>query len=230
MRNILLILLLTVTLGASAQQQHVMLFEQNTPGVVFLKSGMQVRVPMNYDAALHTMRYEENGQMMELQNVNDVDSIVIAGRRFISVGKHFCEFIPSSTNAGKALLVDWTLSSVHVGYKGAMGTTVQVKGERISVSQFGSGSNGSSLLADGSALENNNISSGDLDVYKKRSHNTYLLWENGKTRKFKDKKQLLKLFPDRTEEVEKVLRHHHADFQHPQTIIDAMMELLNSGN
>lgn len=166
---------------------------------------------------------------MELQNVCDLDSVQIGKHRFVIVNGHFCEvFYPTVGNGNNALLVDWSMSQVHVGYKGAMGSVSQSKGIAVNISTM------SSVLGDSSpgnqAIQTNNsgnqATAQSQDVYKTRYNNVYYIYSNGKARKFKNKKQLLKLFPDRVEEVEKTLHRHHVDFQLPQTVIDAVLDIM----
>ena len=239
MKRLLFVLTLLCSLSCAAQTRVAMLLDEYTDGIVYLKSGIPVRVPLNYDGGLHYMRYIQDGQTMELQNVQDVDSVKIGARKFVPMNGRFCEvFYTTKTKDDGVLLVEWSMSRQHVGYKGVMGNVSQVRGKSVNVSLMDNILAGSTstegLMQSGNSSQmtgnSNQSTAQSQDVYKTRYYNVYYIYRDGKARKFKDKKQLLKLFPDRTEEVEKVLRHHHADFQHPQTVIDAMMELLNSGN
>lgn len=227
MKRILLLFALFLSLGAMAQSSVVLLYPTYKQGTVYLKGGTRVRVPLNYDAASHVMRYEDNGQIMELQNVQDVDSVSVDGHRFIVLGNRFCEFIPSRKSPDAALLIDWTLIKVHVGYKGAMGTISQVKGERISVSKFAAGMAANEGTPDAAAqYGTGNNSSESQDVYRQRNSNNYFIWNKGKTTKFRDKKGLLKIYSDRKDEVEAALKKHHTEFQRPESVVAAVLELI----
>lgn len=196
-------------------------FEQ---GTVFLKRSLPVRVPLNYDAGMATMRYMDGNQIMELLNIEDIDRIHIGTHHFVPIRGKFCEVFHPHTDSKSVLLVDWCMSNVHVGYKGAMGVTSQVKGHSVNISVMGADLFGDMRSIHGST--DVQTSNNSQDVYKTRYYNVYYLYRDGKARKFKNKKQLLKLFPGRTDEVERVLRHHHVDFQMPQTVIDAVLDLL----
>lgn len=224
----ILFLLALSCLSSNAQSRHVMLLPDYEPGIVYMKSGIPVRVPINYDAGMATMRYLDDGVAMELQNVHDIDSIRIGSHRFVPLKGRFCEIFTPHSGSSNALLVDWVMSNIHTGYKGAMGITSQVKGHSVNLSAMGADLYGNMNSIQGTT--DAQTSTGNQDVFRTSFSNTYYILYNGKTQRFKTRKQILKVFADRTEEVEKVLRHHHADFQHPQTIIDALMELLSSGN
>lgn len=219
----------------SAQSRVAMLLDNYVDGFVYMKSGIPVRVPLNYDGGLHFMRYIQDGQVMELQNVQDVDSVKIGARKFVPLGKRFCEvYTPKGASDDAALLVEWSMSRQHVGYKGVMGNVSQVRGHSVNVSVMSNILAGSSssegLVENGNSPQmtgnTNQGTAQSQDVYKTRYYNVYYIYRAGKTYKFKDKKALLKAFPGEEEKVEKVLHHHHADFQHPETIIDAMLELI----
>ena len=235
MKKLLFVLALFCSLGAAAQTRVAMLLDQYADGVVYLKNNFPVRVPLNYDGGLHNMRYLQDGQAMELQNVQDVDSVKIGARKFVPLNGRFCEVYTAKKASGDAtLLVEWSMSRQHVGYKGVMGNISQVRGHSVNVSLMdnilagttsteGMMQNGNNSQMTGNS---NNGTIQSQDVYKTRYYNVYYIYRDGKARKFKDKKQLFKLFPGREEQVEATLRHHHADFQHPETIIAAVLQLL----
>lgn len=235
MKKLLFVLTVLCGLNAAAQSRVAMLLDEYVDGVVYLKSGIPVRVPLNYDGGLHFMRYVQDNQVMELQNVQDVDSVKIGARKFVPLNGRFCEvFTTRHPGSDNALLVEWSMSRQHIGYKGVMGNVSQVRGHSVNVSVMSnilSGTtSGDGLLQEGnSSMMTNNSNNSTVqsqDVYKTRYYNIYYIYYNGKARKFKNKKQLLKLFPERTEELEKALRRHQTDFQHPQTVIDAVLDIL----
>lgn len=236
MKHLFLTLLFLLPLPSlHAQSRVAMLLDDYVDGIVFLKSGIPVRVPLNYDGGLHNMRYVQDGQIMELQNVQDVDSVKIGARKFVPISGRFCEVFPSQKAGSDAvLLVEWSMSRQHVGYVGAMGNVSQVRGHSVNVSVMSNILSGSSstegVMQGGNSAQmtgnSNNSTAKSQDVYKTRYSNVYYIYRNGKARKFKNKKQLLKLFPDCTEKVEKALHHHQADFQHPQTVIDAVLDVI----
>lgn len=236
MKKLLFVLAFLCGLGATAQTRVAMLLDDYVDGVVYLKNNFPVRVPLNYDGGLHNMRYMLDNQAMELQNVQDVDSVKIGNRKFVPLNGRFCEvFTPKTPNCDDALLVEWSMSRQHIGYKGVMGNVSQVRGHSVNVSLMDNILAGSTategLMQSGNSSQmtgnSNNSTIKSQDVYKTRYSNVYYIYRDGKAGKFKDKKQLLKLFPERTEEVESVLRRHHADFQVPQTVIDAVLELMH---
>lgn len=235
MKQLLIVLAFICTLGATAQSRVAMLLDDYEDGAVYLRNNFPVRVPLNYDGGLHNMRYMQDGQIMELQNVQDVDSVKIGARKFVPLNGRFCEvFVPKNASSDATLLVEWSMSRQHIGYKGVMGNVSQVRGHSVNISVASNILAGSTttegVMQSGNSSQmtgnSNQSTAQSQDVYKTRYYNVYYLYRDGKARKFKNKKQLLKLFPGRTDEVERVLRHHHVDFQMPQTVIDAVLELL----
>lgn len=235
MKKLLFVLAFLCSLGAAAQSRVAMLLDDYIDGVVYLKNNFPVCVPLNYDGGLHNMRYMQEGKIMELQNVQDVDSVKIGTRKFVPLNGRFCEvYVPKSGNSDAALLVEWSMSRQHIGYKGVMGNVSQVRGKSVNVSLMdnilaGSTSTEGMIQSGNSNLmtgNNNKSTAQSQDVYKTRYYNVYYIYRDGKTRKFKDKKQLLKLYPGHEEKVEAAMRHQHADFQHPESVIAAVLRIL----
>lgn len=89
--TVLLLFSFLVFCSAFAQSRHVMLLPSFEQGTVFLKHSLPVRVPLNYDAGMATMRYMDGNQIMELLNIEDIDSIHIGTHHFVPIRGKFCE-------------------------------------------------------------------------------------------------------------------------------------------
>lgn len=228
MKKLLTLCCCLITLTLAAQTQTVLLAEDYADGVVYLKNGLRVRVPLNYDAGLHRMRYKQKGEVMELQNIEDVDSIVFSARRFVPFGGRFCECFPSRHSAQDVLLVDWSMQRHHIGYKGVMGNVSQVKGQSVNIATMSNilGEMGGTVNDPITIANANRDTAGSQDVYRLRYANTYYILRDGKAKKIKDKKSLMRAFPDKTAALEGAMKTYHIDFAAPQTVIDVILEIL----
>ena len=65
-----------------------------------------------------------------------------------------------------------------------------------------------------------------LEVYRRSNRNTYYIMRNGKMMKFKDKKSLLKLFPGRKDEIEKLLKEDKTMFKNVEDVVELMEKIL----
>lgn len=208
----LALLLLSFTCQASyAQGSAVLLYPEYQKGTIYMTGGQQVRVQINYDAANHCVMYKQNGENMILTNPEAVDSMKIDNNLFCRVKDKFYEVV--SYPEGK-LLIDWDLDKVNVGYKGAFGTVSQVRSQSVKLS-----------LLEGQEKSANNPDS-NQDVYKVKNHNKYMLVKGDKVKSFSNKKSLLKLFPNKTEEAETVIKKRQTDFAQANDIIQLIADLL----
>jgi len=184
-----------------------MLFPEYEQGTVFLRNNQRVNVKLNYDATNQQMMYQQDGKNMILTNIESVANVRIGTRQFQPHNERFCEIV---TLSKKVLLIDWWIDNVHVGYKGAYGQISQVRSHSV---QLYSISEHSHEVA-------NTVS--DMDVYKQKNRNVYYFYEKNKQKKFKDKKSLLKLFPQYKEEITQWIEELNTDFAQTEDIFKLM--------
>ena len=65
-----------------------------------------------------------------------------------------------------------------------------------------------------------------LEVYRRSNNNTYYIIRNSKMVKFKDKKSLLKLFPERKKEIESLLKEEKTMFKNVEDVVELMKKIL----
>lgn len=205
MRKILFILFMLVF--ARGFSQAVMLFPEYEKGVVYLRNNQRVNVHLNYDATNRQMMYQQDGQNMILTNVEAVVKVHIGKRMFQPLESGFCEVV---TLEGKALLIDWRLENIHIGYRGAYGQVSQVRSHSVQLYSI-----------TGHSHEVANTVS-DMDVYKLKSRNVYYFYDKNKQKKFKDKKSLLKLFPESQKQILQYITEMDIDFSQAEDVIRLM--------
>ena len=210
-RIIFLFVPLFFTQTSFGQNSSILLYPEYQKGIIYMSGNQQIRVSLNYDAAKHCVMYQQNGENMILMNTQSVDSMRIGKDLFCRVKNKFYEVI--GYPQGK-LLIDWDLDKVNVGYKGAYGTVSQARSQSINLS-----------LLEGQEYSANKPDS-HQEVFSIKNHNKYLLLKNDKLESFSNKKSLLKLFPNQTEEVESIIKSHHTDFTKAEDIITLMADLL----
>lgn len=196
----------------SSAQTSVMLYPDYQAGVVYMTGGMQVRTPLNYDAGKHCVMYRQNGEDMVLLNIQQIDSLHIGQHHFCRVKNKFYEVVGLQ---GGNLLIDWQLTKTNVGYKGAFGNVSQVRSQSVNLS----------LMSQIGAFENNDIDN-NQEVYKQKNKNKYMLLKGDRLESFANKKQLLKLFPNKETEVENLIKEHATDFTKTEDIIKLAADLI----
>ena len=210
MKPVISLILFFLPLLAFAQS--AMLFPDYQQGTVLLRGNKKVNVPLNYDATKHQMMYKQGDDNMILGNIQSVDSVLIGKHRFIPVKNRFYEVIPVNDYF---LLVDWNISMTNIGYKGAYGQVTHSKVHNYNVS---------AVTHDIYHTEARPNASNE--VYRRSNKNTYYVFFDQKMQKFKDKKSLLKLFPERKEEIELILKEEKTMFTNVEDVVELMKRIL----
>lgn len=192
--------------------QSAMLFPEYQKGTILLRGNQKVNVLVNYDATKHLMMYKQGDDDMILENIQSVDSVLIDKHRFIPVKNRFYEVIPVNS---EFLLVDWNITMTEIGYRGAYGQVTHSKVHKYNVSAM------THDIYHTEARQN-----ASLEVYRRSNNNTYYIIRNSKMLKFKDKKSLLKLFPDRKKEIEELLKEEKTMFKSVEDVVELMKNIL----
>lgn len=192
--------------------QSAMLFTDYKPGVIILKGNKKVNVPINYNATKHLMMYKQGDDDMILGNIQSVDSIIVDKHRFIPVKNRFYEVIPVNSDF---ILVDWNITMTNIGYRGAYGQVTHSKVHNYNVSAMTHGLYHTEAKPDTS-----------LEVYRRNNKNTYYIIQDKKMKSFRDKKSLLKLFPERKEEIEIILKEEKTMFKSVEDVVNLMKRIL----
>lgn len=185
----------------SAQKKPIYLFPEFEQGRVLLRNGAIVNTSMNYDAANSRMMYKDKETTMELTGINDIDTIYIANRKFIPVATIFCE---TKQLLHGTLYIQWILKDLVIGKKGAYGQVVQGTVRTINTNNF---------------TFNPEYKNESTDVTQVNNNNIYYFKKEGKYVKFKDRKSLLKLFPDKKNELSDFINKNNINFYNTESVI-----------
>lgn len=198
-----LFLIICYTLNGQNCLQNINLFEEFINGKVLMKNKSVIQAPLNYDCVNREMNYLNNGERMILEGLNTIDTIFIAGRKFIPMQNIFLEVI-SMTNSNQ-LLIDWRTKVINRGKKGAMG----------SVSHTGTVEKMDIKRAQGKGFDNT-----DNYIYETTSDNTYYIQIDNSLKKFNSEKTFLKLLSqEKTEAIKSYLKKQNTNFKNVSDVI-----------
>lgn len=192
-----------MTLGSvNAQKKRQMLFENYGKGIVLMKNKSKTPAELNYDGGNQVMMFKNGEEEMILTNIPQVDTVYISGSKFIPTGskESFYELIQIPNGL---IGINWLLKNASQGYKNAFGVTQQAKVETLNTSQLNNG-----------IYENQYT-----EVYKLANQNEYCIIREGKPLKFKNKKTLLKLFPNKQTQIEEFVKLQKTDMNNPKDVI-----------
>lgn len=190
---------------ACAQNEPVFIFKQFVHAKIHFKNRSITVVPMNYDAVNDKMYFQRDGQLMELMQLDRIDSVVWAKQFcFVCHDQKFLEKVPLKNGTA---FIHWQVRSVNIGAIGAMGQVTQAKVERVYSSE---------------SWRNHSA-----DIYKQKNQNDYYLLLDGSLKKATTLKQILKLFPDHKADIEAFVEEQQIKMQRPQSVLDLLDYCLN---
>lgn len=191
------------------EQQPQFLFPAFHDSKVLLKSGKVQNLRMNYNSLTETMIYISDGDIYDLTNPGQVDTVFIQNRKFIPVGKAFHEVLKG----------------------GVMPLYCQTKSELKPVGR--DAGYGSKSLTSAITSYANISSSGanyNLKIPPDYEVNTRVIYWINKTVSFETERQFLKLFPEEAEELKAYIKKNRLKFEKPDHVVEMVSycaELIN---
>jgi hypothetical protein len=175
-----------VITGVSAQSEDQIsqyIFPDFVEGKVKLKARNKYDILINYHTVLEQMIYIENGIKLAIGNPQDVDYILIEGRKFIPVGKRFYEEV---TGGSIPAYVQYSSKLISLGKPAGYGAT----SETAAISQR------SSISISGQYVQ--------LEVpagYKVSIKEYYWIKQNDKYHRITSINQIVKFFPEKKDKI-----------------------------
>ncbi len=192
--------------------QNEYLLENFTVSVATMKQGLPIRDSFNYNYAKQEMHFmEEDGNILKLQSINDIDTLYLGGHKMIPYAGRFLDVIHITPQY--KLLLDYKIKQINKGKKGAMGTTTQGTVETIDFSKSG--------------IAHKQMTMQDNAVYDYKDETSYLFERNGKMQRIRDAKSFIKLFPEKKEKIDSYIKEQKISFKDTDAIISLIEFSLN---
>lgn len=191
-------------LSMSAQQfSRIFLFDEFAKAQITFRNRTQATVSLNYDVANKKMLYTQGDDLMEVTNIQTVDTIFVKGHKFIPEANVFYEVVPLTNGI---VYIDWLIKDVNIGSKGALGAVTQGSVHNLQMSNLG-------LNAVEMYTPYKQQELGSTDLYQRKSDNTYFIRKNNKYIKFKTIKQLNKAFPESKDKINTFVKENDIDMK-----------------
>lgn len=206
-KTTLIVLLCTLSQLLSAQSSQLFIFDNFYNAKVFFKNRSVTAASMNYDAMNGKMFFKDGGEVMELTNVAQIDSVVWAGKRkFVAANGSFQEEVkmPNGT-----VLIQWRLKNVNVGAAGALGATTQAKVEKVNIRAM-------------SGVYSFDNTQNSADLYKQKNDNDYYISVGGKLKKISSMKHVLKAFPNHEENIKAFVDKEDIKMEDPAAVLQLL--------
>lgn len=119
-----------IPLGLSGQNETKklypqLLFPEFSSGIIKMKSGKTSTASLNYNTVEEEMLFEQNAQFYVVSKMDEIDTVIINGRKFVPVEKAFYEVI---VKGNISIYVENRNRFAPVGTKTAYGLTSQTNG------------------------------------------------------------------------------------------------------
>ena len=190
MKRLLFIILLLTSLSASAQ--HNFMFKGFQKAHITFRNRSKADVQLNFDVTDQKMYFLDGETLMEMTNPEMVDTIFVAGSRFVYKDNRFCEVL---SRKGENFYINWYLKKVYGGNKGAFGMPTQAKVEVLKKLDFDE----VFILGNWGDYEGQETYS--VNIWNEASDNTYYFTLDGQEYKIKRLKDLYKAFPDQADQL-----------------------------
>ena len=188
----------------SAQQfSRIFLFDEFAKAQIKFRNRTQAIVSLNYDVANKKMLYTQGDDLMEVTNIQTVDTIFVKGHKFIPVANVFYEVVPLKNGI---VYIDWLIKDVNIGSKGALGAVTQGSVHNLQMSNLG-------LNAVEMYTPYKQQELGSTDLYQRKSDNTYFIRKKNKFVKLKTLKQLKKASPDNKDKIDALAKENKIDMK-----------------
>lgn len=188
-------------LSAQTDSLPQYLFPKFTKGSVKMKLGASQSLTMNYNTLTEKMIFLQNGKPMEIANPESVDTVYLNDSRFIPEGKVFYELLVT----GSA-----TLFVEYIGNLESPGSPVGYGGTSQTV-----GPTSISKLYDQNGIYNLKLPEGTRVIIS----NQFWIRKGDKMLRFITRKQFLKIFPEKEEDLQKYINQSQIDFKSKDDLI-----------
>ena len=212
MKTICLLLILGLTsIAGYAQRQNLDISHYVLPefvkGTVLMKSGVKNNAMLNYNSLTEEMIFDNNGTKLAIGQLDQVDTVYIANRKFFPQKDKFVEIV---YHAKYDLYVEHKCSLMDPGKPAAYGGTSQTSAT-TSYSSFFSGGQAYELkLPDG---------------YKPKPYQNFWLKKDGKLSSFLNLRQLSKLFDDKSAQFKQYVKENKVSTENQESVIGLLKYL-----
>ena len=176
-------------------------FNEFSPGIVKMKSGEASTQSLNYNIVTNEMIFNNNGSYMAIAQPENVDTVFINNRKFIPLNKKFYEIL---VDEKFPLLLEFTATIHEPGNPIGYGINSSTNATSNLKSIISSGGSYSLKLPDGYSV---------IPGYN------YWILENGKLKKAGSDKQLIKIFPDKKDEIKDFIEKNNTNFSKREDMI-----------
>ena len=178
-------------------------------GEILLKSGDKYKARINYNSLSEEMIFVENGRKLAIKQdqLEMLDTVFIADRKFFRLNDEFYELLYHSKTD---LYAEYRCNVEYPGTTDGYGTS----------SQTASSDSYASMKSRGTLYELSLP-----DDFKTNPYTIYWVKKNGQLNKFRNLKQLMKLYKEKKDNYKAYLKNHNVRYKDQSSIIQLIQHL-----
>lgn len=207
----LLVVCCLIHLGAYSQveieQVTHYLLPEFTYGEVLMNSGKKHEALLNYNALTEEMIFDDKGKKLALSDLEMVDTVYVAGRKFFLFKNKWVELLLDSKYG---LYAENKCSLIDPGKPAAYGGTSQVSASDSYSHYFSGGQVYELQLPQG---------------FETKPFTTYWLQKDGSRNAFFNLRQLAKLFPEKSDLFKQYVKKQQVNFNNQASLVDLIKYL-----
>lgn len=202
--------------------EPVYLMDNFTLSIAKMKVGLPLRELFNYNCETQKVEFvDEKGYICELSDAQYVDTLFLGSHRLTPYRGHFIDMHYSCSSF--VFFVDYKCKKDNKGKIGAYGIRTHNDVQTVSRKDYDRvGHGGMVAPRSGQGYVELDAVQDEMNIYEQHFDNSYVVDINGKRKSFKDRKSLLKVFPDKTEAIENYLSTYKLNFSHTNEVLELM--------
>ncbi len=175
------------------------LYPEFAQGKVKMKTGKDLEASLNYNLVSQKVTFLRQGEILDLTDISNVDTVYINDRKFIPSGKIFYEVLSTAPFI------------LYVQHK----ANVKKAAQSDSYGKIPETASSTSLKYFSTSAEFYKMSDQDLVITRE---DIYWLLINDSLQSFRDTGQLIKLFPGQKDNIRSYVRKNKLKFSNPEDI------------
>ena len=172
-------------------------------GEVLMKTGKSSKAMLNYNSLSEEMVFDNKGQKLAIidEQLKQIDTVYIKNRKFFRLNDKFLELLFHSNTD---LYAEYRCHIIYPGKPNGLGGTTQTSSSRTY-----------STIISGMLIYDLSLPEG----YKTTPYTYYWLKKDGELHKFKNLKQLTKLYADKKDLYKDYIKMHEVKFNEQESIV-----------
>lgn len=174
--------------------------------IAVTRTGIPIMEKFNYNCVTQVMEFINEDNVLRLNPISQIDTLYLDTHKMIPYGTRFLDVYYHSSRF--TLLIDYKCKIKENGKIGAMGIKTQNGVQNVDYRTLGT--------------DYRQDWERGADIYTYKDETSYWLKMERKMNRFRDMKSLLKILPDKKQEIEDYVRRFHTNFSNRYEVLELL--------